>query len=95
MQGFIDEVVRSGGVCEREQVMNLYQTIQTLSVTPIECLMEDPSIWDVAAGMDIRSIQDALKPMAEGHEGCTPRTVRPSPMLLDAGGLGHPPRRGQ
>ena len=26
MQGFIEEVVRSGGVCERDQVMNLYQT---------------------------------------------------------------------
>ena len=25
-QGFIEEVVRSGGVCERDQVVNLYQT---------------------------------------------------------------------
>ena len=25
-QGFIEEVVRSGGVCEHDQVMNLYQT---------------------------------------------------------------------
>ena len=25
-QGFIEEVVRSNGVCERDQVMNLFQT---------------------------------------------------------------------
>ena len=32
--GFIDEVVRSGGVCERDQVMNLYQTTPDLERYP-------------------------------------------------------------
>ena len=62
MQGFIDEVIRSGGVCEREQVMNLHQTNPDL-----ERYYDWSASWktrrfkDVAAGMEYQVIQDALE----------------------------------
>ena len=69
MPGFIEEVVRSGGVCERDQVMNLYQTNQTWSVTPIGVPHGRPvASRTLLRGWDIRSIQDVQKPLtAEGQ----------------------------
>ena len=52
MQGFIEEVVRSGGVCERDQVMNLYQTNPDLErYSDWSASWKTRRFKDIAAGM--------------------------------------------
>ena len=51
-QGFIVEVVRSGGVCERDQVMNLYQTNPDLErYSDWSASWKTRRFKDIAAGM--------------------------------------------
>ena len=51
-QGFIEEVVRSGGVCERDQVMNLYQTNPDLErYSDWSASWKTRRFKDIAAGM--------------------------------------------
>ena len=52
MQGFIEEVVRSGGVCKRDQVMNLYQTNPDLErYSDWSASWKTRRFKDIAAGM--------------------------------------------
>ena len=52
MQGFIEEVVRSSGVCERDQVMNLYQTNPDLErYSDWSASWKTRRFKDIAAGM--------------------------------------------
>ena len=52
MQGFIEEVVRSGGVCERDQVMHLYQINPDLErYSDWSALWKTRRFKDIAAGM--------------------------------------------
>ena len=61
-QGFIEEVVRSGGVYERDQVMNLYQTNPDLErYSDWSASWKTRRFKDIAAGMGYQVIQDALK----------------------------------
>ena len=51
-QGGIEEVVRSGGVCERDQVMNLYQTNPDLErYSDWSASWKTRRFKDIAAGM--------------------------------------------
>ena len=51
-QGSIEEVVRSGGVCERDQVMNLYQTNPDLErYSDWSASWKTRRFKDIAAGM--------------------------------------------
>ena len=62
MQGFIEEVVRSGGVSERDQVMNLYQANPDLErYSDWSASWKTRRFKDIAAGMGYGSIQDALE----------------------------------
>ena len=53
-QGFIEEVVRSSGVCERDQVMNLYQTNPDLErYSDWSASWKTRRFKDIAAGMGV------------------------------------------
>ena len=61
MQGFIEEVVRSGCDCERDQVMNLYQTNPELE-RYFDCsALEALASRTLLREWDLGSIQDALE----------------------------------
>ena len=52
MQVFIEEVVRSGGVCDRDQLMNLYQTNPHLERdSDWSAFWKTRRFKDIAAGM--------------------------------------------
>ena len=52
MQGFIEEVIRSGDVCERDQVMTLHQTTPDVEPYPdCSASWKTGRFKDVAAGM--------------------------------------------